>query len=92
VEGHATLGFSRSRTSFFHIPIEVLQLLIVPAERSRIAKLISGDRTTPLAGVTRPKVHTWSLVMISSTSSGHIVMGAPLGSEGRHVRSSPWIA
>jgi len=38
------------RSSFFHAPIELLTVK-VPARRSRTAKLVTGVKTTPVAGV-----------------------------------------
>ena len=47
----ATRGLRRIRSSFFQAPTEVFTELTTPAARSSTAKLLTGRRTTPLAGV-----------------------------------------
>ena len=46
----ATLGFRRRLSSFLHIATELFTAT-EPAARSCSAKLVTGESTTPLAGV-----------------------------------------
>jgi hypothetical protein len=47
----ATRGLARIRSSLRHTPTELFAAVIVPADRSRSAKLVTGVTTAPLAGV-----------------------------------------
>ena len=83
-------GLHGIRASFRHAPSE-LKIVTVPSDRLRRAKLVTGVRTTPLAGVTSAIMPARSPSMISSTASdqslpaGHTSRGWTIRSGSSHL-------